>query len=387
MSIYKTIYFPAVFLLILFLAGCQGSNLDVQGENHKRKDTNLVEKEKMNKQITLSAVGDILIHDRVYDDARVKDTFNFTPMLDLVDSYLKASSVTFANQETMIGGEEIGLSGYPRFNSPYEIGDALKKAGVDVVSLANNHTLDHGEEAIHNAINYWKELDIMYTGAYKNKADQEKLRIFKTDEDITLAFLAYTYGTNGITEPKNKDYLVNQIDKKQIAGELTKAEKQADVVVLSLHFGDEYERLPNEKQRNLAQFAADQGADIILGHHPHVLQPVEWVNGKDGNKSFVIYSLGNFLSGQDEFYRRIGGVLTLTLTKVENKGEHAEVEISNPQFLPTFVTFTNESDYKVVPMYLLKEADLPNAKKHYNEIKDHMRLWMEELHFPEQGAY
>ncbi|APC47083.1 capsular biosynthesis protein [Virgibacillus halodenitrificans] len=384
MAIKKSIYFPVVLLLMLFLAGCQGSNPDTQVENHKKKDTYLSEKDKMNKQITLSAVGDILIHDRVYDDARVKDTFNFMPMLDRVDSYLKASSVTFANQETMVGGEEIGLSGYPRFNSPYQIGEALKKAGVDVVSLANNHTLDHGEEAIHNAINYWKEIDMMYTGAYESKADQEKLRIYETNEDISLAFLAYTYGTNGMTEPKNKDYLVNQIDEQQIATEIAEAEKQADVVVLSLHFGDEYERLPNERQKDLVQFAADQGADIILGHHPHVLQPVEWVEGKGGKRSFVIYSLGNFLSGQDEFYRRIGGVLTLTLTKEEKKGEEAKVKISNPQFLPTFVTFTNESDYKVVPMYQLKETDLPDAKKHYNEIKDHMTRWMEELQFPEQ---
>ncbi|MYL59646.1 CapA family protein [Virgibacillus halodenitrificans] len=384
MAIKKSIYFPVVLLLMLFLAGCQGSNPDTQVENHKKKDTYLSEKDKMNKQITLSAVGDILIHDRVYDDARVKDTFNFMPMLDRVDSYLKASSVTFANQETMVGGEEIGLSGYPRFNSPYEIGEALKKAGVDVVSLANNHTLDHGEEAIHNAINYWKEKDMMYTGAYESKADQEKLRIYETNEDISLAFLAYTYGTNGITEPENKDYLVNQIDEQQIATEIAEAEKQADVVVLSLHFGDEYERLPNERQKDLVQFATDQGADIILGHHPHVLQPVEWVKGKGGKRSFVIYSLGNFLSGQDEFYRRIGGVLTLTLTKEEKKGEEAKVKISNPQFLPTFVTFTNESDYKVVPMYQLKETDLPDAKKHYNEIKDHMTRWMEELQFPEQ---
>lgn len=384
MAIKKSIYFPVVLLLMLFLAGCQGSNPDTQVENHKKKDTYLSEKDKMNKQITLSAVGDILIHDRVYDDARVKDTFNFMPMLDRVDSYLKASSVTFANQETMVGGEEIGLSGYPRFNSPYEIGEALKKAGVDVVSLANNHTLDHGEEAIHNAINYWKEKDMMYTGAYESKADQEKLRIYETNEDISLAFLAYTYGTNGITEPENKDYLVNQIDEQQIATEIAEAEKQADVVVLSLHFGDEYERLPNERQKDLVQFAADRGADIILGHHPHVLQPVEWVEGKGGKRSFVIYSLGNFLSGQDEFYRRIGGVLTLTLTKEEKKGEEDKVKISNPQFLPTFVTFTNESDYKVVPMYQLKETDLPDAKKHYNEIKDHMTRWMEELQFPEQ---
>ncbi|MYL46299.1 CapA family protein [Virgibacillus halodenitrificans] len=384
MAIKKSIYFPVVLLLMLFLAGCQGSNPDTQVENHKKKDTYLSEKDKMNKQITLSAVGDILIHDRVYDDARVKDTFNFMPMLDRVDSYLKASSVTFANQETMVGGEEIGLSGYPRFNSPYEIGEALKKAGVDVVSLANNHTLDHGEEAIHNAIYYWKEKDMMYTGAYESKADQEKLRIYETNDDISLAFLAYTYGTNGITEPENKDYLVNQIDEQQIATEIAEAEKQADVVVLSLHFGDEYERLPNERQKDLVQFATDQGADIILGHHPHVLQPVEWVEGKGGKRSFVIYSLGNFLSGQDEFYRRIGGVLTLTLTKEEKKGEEAKVKISNPQFLPTFVTFTNESDYKVVPMYQLKETDLPDAKKHYNEIKDHMARWMEELQFPEQ---
>src|SRR5699024_10968554 len=132
------------------------------------------------------------------------------------------------------------------------------------------------------------------------------LPVIETDEGMDVAFIAYTYGTNGIDVPEGKDYLVNYIDKKQIKKDIKEARDEADVVVLSLHFGIEYERMPNNEQKELMQFAADEGVDITLGHHPHVLQPVEWVEGENGNEMFAIYSLGNFLSGQDKPYTQTG---------------------------------------------------------------------------------
>ncbi|WP_163971736.1 CapA family protein [Oceanobacillus halotolerans] len=334
------------------------------------------------KQITLAAVGDMLIHDRVYRDAQTEDGYDFKPMLKEVKPYLDHPTVTFANQETMIGGDGLPVASYPSFNSPVEVGDALKHMGVDVVSIANNHTLDHGEVAIQHATRHWNEIDMMYVGAHKDKKDRNELRIYNTEEGISVAFLAYTYGTNGIPVPDGKDYLVNLINRKQMKQDIAEATERADVVVLSLHFGKEYKRMPSKEQKSLAQFAADQGVDVILGHHPHVLQPVDWVEGAEGNKTFVAYSLGNFLSGQYDHYRRIGGVLQLTIVKDEQ--DQGVVEVTSPKFLPTYVKDDQENDYRVLPMFSLSNDILPDAKEHYEKIKNHIAQWTPELEFIEE---
>lgn len=371
------------FLLcfIWLLAACStGDNGNNTNAAVKEVDKETKESPVIKEEITLSAVGDILIHDRVYMDAQTEDGYDFSPMLAKIKPYLEKATITVANQETMIGGEEIGLSGYPAFNSPYEVGDALRDAGVDVVSLANNHTLDRGEKAIQNALAYWDSIGMMYTGSYKNEEDRRNIRIYETEENISLAFLAYTYGTNGIPVPDGKDYLVNFIDKDTMKQDIAKAKEEADIVVLNLHFGNEYERFPNEEQEELVQFAANEGVHIVLGHHSHVLQPVEWVEGEDGNRTLVAYSLGNFLSGQDELYRQIGGILTVKITKT-TKGDQEEITIRNPAFLPTYVHFDRKTNtgYKVLPMAEVTDSQLGGAKEHYEEIKTHMQQWMPDL--------
>lgn len=329
------------------------------------------------KQITVSAVGDVLIHDVVYNAARTGGGYDFRPMLKRMKPYFEKADIVFANQETMIGGAEFGLSSYPRFNSPFDVGDALADAGVDVVSLANNHTLDKGETAIMRATEHWTKLGITYVGAYRDEADRAKLRILETKEGIRVAFLAYTYGTNGLPVPKGKSYLVNLIDKKRITEEMNRAkEAGADAIVLSLHFGDEYAREPNEMQEELVRFAADNGADVVLGHHPHVLQPVEWVKGKNG-RTLVVYSLGNFISGQLGKYKQTGGMLTWDFIK---KGD-GTVETANPRFMPTWVTY---GKWTPEPLYKIDQALMPNRDAVYTEMKQHMSKRMSELKFYEK---
>ncbi|WP_242694812.1 CapA family protein [Pseudogracilibacillus auburnensis] len=304
-------------------------------------------------------------------------------MLKQVKDFLSDATITFANQETMIGGTSLGLSGYPTFNSPHEIGDALKEVGVNVVSLSNNHTLDRGEKAVQSAIAYWEEIDMMYVGAYKDQLDRDDIRIIETNEDISVAFLAYSYGTNGIPVPDGKDYLVNLIDKDVMKKDIDEAKLKADVVILSLHFGNEYARMPSKEQKDLAQFAADQGVHAVIGHHPHVLQPIEWVKGEEGNETLVAYSLGNFLSGQYELYRRIGGVLTFSIHKTIEKGTE-RIEIQRPQFMATYVHDENETDYRVIPMSNVTDHTLENANEHFEEIKNHVSQWLPELEFIEE---
>ncbi len=384
-------------LLLTWLVACSNGEKDNETTEQENQPTDVEEIEEpvveeepeepeepetVTQEISIAAVGDILVHSSVYEDARTESGYDFMPMFENVKPFLDDTTITIANQETMIGGTDLGLSTYPRFNSPYEVGDALKGIGVDVVSIANNHTLDRGEQAVQNAISHWEKIDMMYTGAYKDDLDRQNIRVMETEEGIDVAFLSFTYGTNGIPVPEGKDYLVNLIDQEKIVADIEAAKKLSDVVILSLHFGTEYQRMPNQEQIDLVQLAADHGVTAVIGHHPHVLQPVDWVEGKNGNKTFVSYSLGNFISAQDEFYRQIGGVVQFDI-EVTTTGEEKTVEVQDPKFLPTYVKYQNWSNYQVLPMYQLTDEDLPNAAEHYEEIKQHMSQLVPELTFIE----
>ncbi|TDL83183.1 CapA family protein [Peribacillus frigoritolerans] len=313
--------------------------------------------------VTLSAIGDILIHGRVYNDAKTGSTYDFKPMLKEVKPLIGKSDITFANQETMIGGTEIGLSTYPSFNSPFEVVDAFQDAGVDIAGIANNHTLDRGEKAILNATDRYDEIGMPYVGGYRNIQDADTPRVINKN-GVKLGFLAYTYGTNGIPVPDGKPHLVNLIDKPKMMKDIEEMKKLSDAVIVSMHWGVEYIRLPNEEQQELAQFLADQGVHLVIGHHPHVLQPMEWVKGKDGNKTFVVYSLGNFLSGQVGEYKEIGGIFSINLTKALTNGTKT-VELTDPGFVPTIVVSQNNRAYRV--------KELKNVNQTQNkEIQEHM---------------
>ena len=344
----------------------------------KRKKQNLKWKKEAPKEpaitistATLSAIGDILIHDRVYNPAHLGNSqYDFMPLLLPVQSYLENADITVANQETMIGGVEIGLSSYPSFNSPKEVGAALKESGVDIVTLANNHTLDRGEKVIQSAIAHWNELDMPYTGSYLSADDQMNIRTIEKN-GIIFSFLAYTYGTNGIPVPEDKQYLVNLIEEEKIKQEILKAKEISDVVVVSLHFGNEYQRLPSDEQKEVAHKTANAGADIIIGHHPHVLQPMEWITKEDGKRTFVAYSLGNFLSGQLGDYRDLGGIMQIKVEKtVEN--DETTITLKDPLFIPTYVS----EDYTVYPL-----NEIEGKGEVYKEISRHMNQWVPNLKF------
>ncbi|MCD8500583.1 MAG: CapA family protein [Bacillaceae bacterium] len=316
--LYLVVFLGFLFSAVLFVYFVQGEpKLQVVEEesddtiNLEESDLEPIEElevevEEVKKEITsatIAGVGDILIHESLNTDAYKDGTFDFRPMLELVKPYLQNADLAFANQETMLGGVELGLTGYPRFNSPVEVGDALLDAGIDIVSIANNHTIDIGEKAIINAINHYNQIGMLYTGSYLSEEDKKEIRLIEKN-GIVFSFLAYSYGTNGIHVPEGKEYLINLIDIGAINEEIIRAKAISDVVVLSLHFGNEYEPLPNETQKLMAEEFAKTGADIIFGHHPHVLQPFDWIDQEDGRRTFVAYSLGNFFIGAKRIRKR-----------------------------------------------------------------------------------
>jgi poly-gamma-glutamate capsule biosynthesis protein CapA/YwtB (metallophosphatase superfamily) len=341
--------------------------------NHQTREVFLAGKE-ITTNLTLGAIGDILIHDWVYEDAYSSKGYNFKPMFQHIKPDLLKPDLLLANQETVLGGVEMGLSSYPMFNSPQEVGDALIDAGVDIVSTANNHSLDKGEKGIQSSIRYYEKVGLPYVGIFNSQQDQEKLRILQKN-GVKLAFLSYSYGTNGIPVPKGKEYLVNLIDKEKMKSEIHKANAVADVVVMSIHWGNEYQRIPTEQQQQLGQYMVDEGVDIVFGHHPHVLQPMQMLKTKDDRNAFIIYSLGNFISGQMWDYKDIGGLATIEITK-KISPQGTEITLANPAFIPTYVSNKHLKQYRVVPLKNAAKFGLENATKKHEEIMNHMTQWL-----------
>lgn len=330
----------------------------------------------------LSAVGDILIHNTVYQDAYgAEGGYDFRPMFAPVKELLQKPDLLIANQESLIGGKELGLSSYPMFNSPAEVGEALRDAGVDLVTTANNHTMDKGEKGVLAAAGHWDRIGLPYTGAFRSEADRDKLRVLEAG-GIRVAFLAYTYGTNGMPVPADKPYLVNRFDPERMEREIKRAKAEADVAVVSMHWGTEYQEKPGKEQREWARRLADWGADVIVGTHPHVLQPMEWLDRADGSRTLVMYSLGNFLSAQDQLSQLIGGVGQVELVK-KTEGGRSEIRLQEPAFFPTYTKYKNWRTYRVIPFPSLEQEDRRIVAAEWERIKKRLLAAMPELRIAE----
>ncbi len=340
------------------------------------------------KEAQLIAVGDIMMHStqtRSGYDAK-KQTYNFDSFFAPVKSILSKGDWVTGNLETPLAGEDAGgYTGYPLFNAPAQLLDAAKKAGFNILTTANNHALDRGETGVIKTIANLSDRKIASTGTAKSKAAGDTTLII-TKNKISLAILAYSYGTNGIPIPKGKDYLVSLIDEKQIVKDIAKARKKgADIIAISLHFGDEYQRQPNPQQKQLVENLLKAGADIILGSHPHVVQPYKIFKfpGKNGKtrKAVAIYSMGNFISGQTQDHTDLGVILQVNIRK---KFPEKTTEITSIKAIPTWVhryTLNNKSNYRILPLEttvtqkkdaLLATSQYPVLKAYLQEMKNHL---------------
>ena len=265
--------------------------------------------------ISFVAVGDNLIHDAIYEAAYQDGKYDFNPSYQAIKPFISSHDLAFINQETMLGGVELGLSSYPSFNSPQEVGEALIDTGFNLFSIANNHTLDRGEQAIIHTVQFFKEHQTIYSGAEESASDSH-LKVF-TVNDMTFGFIAYTMLTNGQSHPQGKTYLANVYSREQATKDLKEVKDEVDVLLVSMHWGNEYENYPSDIQRNEAEYLSSLGVDVIIGHHPHVIQPIDWIH-TDGHETLVIYSLGNFLSAQIGVDRNIGMAVSFDIVKTED---------------------------------------------------------------------
>ena len=348
----------------------------IQKLDAKTKSNNVKNKEVIPKEppkptkasFSLVMVGDALIHESVYYSAKSGDSYDFKPMLEDMKPIISKFDLAYYNQETILGGKEIGLSTYPCFNSPYEVGDAFIDAGFNLVSMANNHTLDRGESALNNSCNYWKSKENIYTaGSYCSEEDREEVKIAEKN-GITYAMLSYTTTTNGIRLPGGKNYYVNIFDYDKAKADIEKYRDKVDVLMVAMHWGEEYTHTPVKEQRDIANFLAEQKVDIIIGAHPHVVEPIEYI----GN-TLVIYSLGNFISAQRGMDKLTGLMASCTITKNFKTGEVTIGDVE-AELLYTYSDNNRgfRSNYKVIPYTKLTDSLLSNHESYYNTYMNYV---------------
>lgn len=344
----------SILCLLTMLVACTVS----PSKSEQKQEVEIVEEDEL-VEVSFSAVGDNLIHEAIYYYNEVNGSYMFDPIYEHTNYLTQNVDVSYINQETICAGSDLGLSGYPTFNGPYEVLDAVHTAGFTWLSGSTNHAMDRGEEGILNEVAYLKKYpDMTVTGIHASLEDAKKVQVMEVN-GLKIGVNSYTYGLNGFTLPEGKEYLVNLIDKEQIKQDVEALKKVSDVQIISMHWGEEYQFVENEEQRELAQYLSDLGVDVIIGSHPHVIQPMDVLKGFDGNETLVMYSLGNFLSAQDENYRMLGGMARWKI--VYNKSKD-EVQFENVEFWPT-VTYISDS-FKNYRTYVLKDYTDELANNH-----------------------
>ena len=363
----KSVY--AIFLVILTLIvsiviiskNQNKNNVEKSKEKVNEVTDKVVEEEIENKKMSLIAVGDVLIHESVYKDAYKSDgTYDFRHMFTEIEPIIKKYDLKFCNQESTIGGSALGVSGYPSFNSPDEIGDEIVDLGFNLISLANNHVMDRGENAVLYSNSYWKTKNVITAGSYSSMEERDKVNIYEQN-GIKYAFLAYTTSLNGGNP--SKEYYVNMYSADKVKSDIEAVRDSVDVIIVSMHWGVEYNNTPTESQQQIAEYLSSLGVNLIIGHHPHVVQPVTYVND-----TLVIYSLGNFISNQLSIGLNQGIGLMVGMDIIVEDDKVRFENLYKELILSYALQSTN---FKVIPFSKLNNdllSDYENIKNKYMNI-------------------
>ena len=350
---YKMKKIPMILLAMFMLSGCdrqemiysfnhvEEASVDNEAENTESVDNIQIAPEQAveitteepeisdvysGPTVTLTMVGDVLLHTPVEESCQAEaGSYDFSSLFVNVKDDVQAADIAIVNQEVIIGGEELGVSGYPSFNAPYEAADALVDTGFDVVLHATNHAMDQGKKGVTNCLANWEKKypQITISGINKSQEAQDTVTILEQN-GIRIAILNYTYGLNGIALPQDMPYAVNLLDEEKVVSDIASAREQADFVVVCPHWGTEYSLQPDSMQKKWTEIFVRNGVDLVIGTHPHVIEPVEWVTDETtGNQTLVYYSLGNYVnwtssSGDGIADRMVGGMAEVTIGLDEN---------------------------------------------------------------------
>lgn len=361
-----------ILALIVILGVFALDYFDVSSYFHKKKMSNKKQVEVIvprEYKASVFMVGDALIHSSVYMDARVNGGYDFKPQIEKIKPIASKYDLVYYNQETVLGGTELGLSNYPMFNSPYEVGDAFIDAGFNLVSLATNHTMDKGERGVTNSVNYWnKHKDkVVTSGQWLSNEEREKsISTIYEKNGIKYAFISYTIWTNGLETPRGKEYLNNVYSEEKAKADIAKVKDKADIIIVAMHWGTEYSLGVDWQQTKIANFLASQGVGLIIGAHPHVVEPVEYIN--DG-KTFVIYSLGNLISDQEGNERLTGLMMAVDIKKKVDVDGTVTVTVENPKAELTYTKSNYSKNFKVYPYSQLNTSILSNYESLKNKYQ------------------
>ena len=309
-------------------------------------------------KLTLTMTGDALVSPNIYKDAYKDGKYDFRKMFEPLVSEISSSDLLFYNQETVLTDQKLGFSGYPLFTTPQDFGMTMVNLGFNLVNLANNHTLDKGEKGIFATCNFWNSFPgIMTGGSSCTKEESETPKIMEMD-GITYTLLSYTTSTNNLKSPN--DYYVNIYTPERVKRDFEKVQNKADVILVSMHWGEEYRHIPTSDQKEIAKYLSSLGANIVIGTHPHVIEPIEWIDD-----TLVIYSLGNLISSQstkDDYARRIGLLANVDIIKTTVE-DRSEIKLTNlnTQLVYTYSKVDNKN-FSIIPFSKLDESLLVDYK-------------------------
>lgn len=374
------IFVVLIILILIFISGLYLLKKESQNEPKQEKKTEEVKKEEPKiSKLSLIMVGDALLHGSVYRDAYKNGVYNFDSQLEYIKPIVQNYDLAFYNQESILGGTELGLSDYPAFNSPQEFGDAMVNSGFNLVSLANNHTMDRGEKAVLNSCEYWKSKEnVLAAGSYCSKEDSEAIQI-REKNGIKYTMLAYTYGTNGISVPQGKEYLVNLYSDEKAKSDIEKVRDKVDLLIVSMHWGTEYQAEPTEEQKREAEYLSSLGVDIIIGTHPHIIEPITYINN-----TLVIYSLGNFISAQstNNDYNTMVELMTSVDVIKEEKDGQTSIKLDNLNNELLFNYYKKGSkwtDFKVIPFSQMNSSYNSDYQRLYNKYSAVVRMYNKDI--------
>ena len=344
--------------------------------------------------VRFSASGDNLIHEGLYNQARRRaaeagqDGYDFTFAYENLREFYAGYDVNWLNQETLVS-DAFEPSGYPMFSTPTGITDALYDIGFRVFSLSNNHSYDKGAQGIESSLAHWNSMpeDVLTAGFYpltEEAAAQSDGLTYQTVNGITIGYLSYTEYTNGIPTPSDAEHGVIYLDDTEtIAAQMAEMRPNCDVLVVSCHWGVEGSHEVADSQRQTAQWLADQGADLIIGTHPHVTQTAQWLTAEDGRQVFVTYSLGNFISAQSSPDNMIGVILSIEFEKITQPDGTSTTVLLNPQLVPTVTQY--ENGYADIRVYLFRDYtdELGAAHGNFTLSRDYIQQVLQESIDPE----
>lgn len=348
---------------VLLMSGCgqktgQAINTEALPENELKEP----DKPKPDESFTILATGDIMMHDLQIQAGWLKEEkrYDYAYMFEHIAPILQQGDLVIGNLEVPLAGAETGYSGYPMFNAPEILATNLKDAGFDVVSTANNHCLDRRYNGLTSTLDFLDEARLLHTGTARSAQEQEQILMIPV-KGVQIALIAATYGTNGMPIPKGKEYAVNLLDQDMLLGQIEKARQEgAQYVIMMLHWGQEYAPEPNQEQISLAEALFAGGADLIIGHHPHVLQKGEVLaadepfgaSGKDKN-NFVMYSLGNFISSQKGLERLSSLVLKVEVGIDQETGEPYFI---GAEYIPIYTQKKNSQGKNYFAVWPIEKA-------------------------------